>query len=231
MIRSVRVALTAVASLTLLAAGKVPQMIADEVAPPTIQEQTVSPNVPVQHTPIPASFQLASLTPPTGPQLAMSIPTEEDDSLAASDEAVPEVRSLGELVEKINDLPSVELDEEMRCLAVAVYYEAKGEPLEGQLAVAQVILNRRDSGRFANSVCGVVYQRGQFSFTWDGRPDSPSNSAMWQTAQAIAMIAAADDWREIVPDATHFHARRVAPGWSRLQRVSAVGNHVFYRMR
>ena len=125
----------------------------------------------------------------------------------------------------------VELDAETRCLAVAVYYESKGEPLEGQLAVAQVILNRRDSGRFAASICGVVYQRGQFSFTWDGRSDTPSHSAMWRTAQAIALIAATDDWRAIVPDATHFHARRVSPGWHRLQRVSAVGNHIFYRMR
>ena len=229
MIRSVRVALTAIASLTLLAAGKVPQMIADEVAPTTIQ-QTTDHFVPASQTPIPSGFQLASLTPPTGPQLAMSLP-EEDDSLAASEEAAPQVRSLRELVDKIAELPSVELDEEMRCLAVAVYYESKGEPLEGQLAVAQVIMNRRDSGRFASSLCGVVYQRGQFSFTWDGRPDSPSNNEMWKTAQAIAMIAAADDWREIVPAATHFHATRVRPGWSKLQRVSAVGNHVFYRMR
>lgn len=229
MIRSVRVALTAVASLTLLAAGKVPQMIADEVAPTTIQ-QTTDHFVPASQTAIPAGFQLASLPQPTGPQLALSIP-EEDETLVASEEEAPKVRSLRELVDKIAELPSVELDEEMRCLAVAVYYESKGEPLEGQLAVAQVIMNRRDSGRFASSLCGVVYQRGQFSFTWDGRPDSPSNSEMWQTAKAIAMIAAADDWREIVPAATHFHATRVSPGWSKLQRVSAVGNHVFYRMR
>lgn len=226
--------MTAVASLTLLAAGKVPQMIAEEVAPPTVES-------PIPHTPfspaVQAQFQLAALTPPPansalGPQLSMSIPeVDEEDAIVASDDVAPQVRSLRELVDKIADLPAVDLDDEMRCLAVAVYYESKGEPLEGQLAVAQVILNRRDSGRFASSLCGVVYQRGQFSFTWDGRPDSPSNSAMWQTAQAIAMIAAADDWREIVPDATHFHATRVRPGWSRLQRVSSVGNHVFYRMR
>lgn len=206
-------------------------MLADEVASPTIEQHSFEPAVPAAQTPLPAGFQLASLTAPTGPQLAMSIPHEDDDDLVVSDDAVPEVRSLRELVQKIGELPSVELDEEMRCLAVAVYYESKGEPLEGQLAVAQVILNRRDSGRFASSLCGVVYQRGQFSFTWDGRPDSPSNSEMWKTAQAVAMIAAADDWREIAPDATHFHATRVRPGWSKLQRVSSVGNHVFYRMR
>lgn len=173
-------------------------------------------------------MQLAALTPPA-PQLDAAIP--DDEMLAESDAERPVVRSLGELVEKIGALPSIDLDDEMRCLAVAVYYESKGEPLEGQLAVAQVILNRRDSGRFASSICGVVYQRGQFSFTWDKRPDRPANSEMWRTAQAIAVIAATDDWREIVPDATHFHARRVSPGWNRLQRVSAVGNHIFYRMR
>ena len=222
MVRSVRVALTAVASLVLLAAGRVPQIIAAEVATPTTTESP-TPSVPVQ-----AELQLAALTPPA-PQLDAAV--SDDEMLAESDAERPIVRSLGELVEKISALPSVELDDEMRCLAVAVYYESKGEPLEGQLAVAQVILNRRDSGRFASSICGVVYQRGQFSFTWDKRPDRPANSEMWRTAQAIAVIAATDDWREIVPDATHFHARRVSPGWHRLQRVSAVGNHVFYRMR
>ncbi|MFC3714441.1 cell wall hydrolase [Sphingoaurantiacus capsulatus] len=221
----VRVALITAASLALLAAGKFPQMIADEAA-----TQTVDSSIYAAPTPdTGAKFQLAAYTPPSGPRLDASIP--DDDSIIASDAAKPEVRSLGELVDKIADLPSVELDEEMRCLATAVYFESKGEPLEGQLAVAQVIINRRDSGKFAKSLCGVIYQRGQFSFTWDGRPDSPSNSEMWKTAQAIAMIAAADDWREIAPDATHFHATRVRPGWHKLQRISSVGNHVFYRFR
>jgi len=203
------------ASLALLAAGRVPQIIAAEVATPTIESPT----------PAPAHLQLAA----PAPQLDAAVP--DDEILAESDAERPPVESLGELVAKIGTLPSVELDEEMRCLAVAVYYEARGEPLDGQLAVAQVILNRRDSGRFAASICGVVYQRGQFSFTWDKRPDRPASNATWRTAQAIAVIAATDDWRDIVPDATHFHARRVSPGWRRMQRVSAVGNHIFYRMR
>ncbi len=222
---SVRVATITAASLALLAAGKFPQMVADQVATPTAELSTDAPSTVEAG----AKFQLAAYTPQSGPRLDASIP--EDNSIIASDTAKPEVRSLDELVEKIADLPSVELDDEMRCLATAVYFESKGEPLEGQLAVAQVILNRRDSNRFANSLCGVVYQRGQFSFTWDGRPDTPSNSSMWKTVQAIAMIAAADDWREIVPDATHFHATRVRPGWHKLERVSSVGNHVFYRFR
>ena len=226
MVRSVRVALMAVGSLVLLAAGNSPQITTTEAAAPTTESAIPTSAIPVASGA--GSVQLAALTPPA-PQLDAAIP--DDDTLAESDAARPSIGSLRELVSNIAALPSIDLDEETRCLATAVYYESKGEPLEGQLAVAQVILNRRDSGRFASSLCGVVYQRGQFSFTWDGRPDRPAESATWRTAQAIAVIAATDDWREIVPDATHFHARRVSPGWNGLQRMSAIGNHVFYRMR
>lgn len=222
MIRSVRVALTAMASLVLLAAGKVPQMI-------EAHGDAATDGVPTSTFQQPA-VQLASLTPPA-PTLDARI-DDSDDSLAASDnDAEPPVSSLRDLVGKITALPSIDLDEEMRCLATAVYYESKGEPLDGQLAVAQVILNRVESGRFASSVCGVVYQRGQFSFTWDKHPDRPANNDMWRTAQAIAVIAATDNWREIAPNATHFHATRVAPGWANLRRIATVGNHIFYGTR
>jgi N-acetylmuramoyl-L-alanine amidase len=218
MIRSVRVALVAAASFALLAAGEVPQMVEAQVDAATNEAPSA-----------PASVQLASLTPPA---LTLEAQLDEDETLVAPEtSAKPPVDSLRELVAKITALPSIDLDDEMRCLAVAVYYESKGEPLDGQLAVAQVILNRVASGRFADSICGVVYQRGQFSFTWDGRPDRPRESAAWRTAQAIAVVAATDNWREIVPDATHFHATRVSPGWHRLRRVASVGNHVFYAFR
>jgi len=222
MIRSVRVALTALASSVLLAAGEVPQMVEAATDATAGQAQAPAPDSQPR-------VELAALTPPA-PTIEARI--EEDEGLVAPEtSAKPPVDSLGDLVTKITALPSIDLDEEMRCLATAVYYEAKGEPLEGQLAVAQVILNRVESGRFAGSICGVVYQRGQFSFTWDKRPDRPANSGMWRTAQAIAVIAATDNWREIVPNATHFHATRVSPGWARLKRVASVGNHVFYAMR
>jgi len=219
MIRSVRVALTAIASFVLLAAGEVPQMIAEGAAAPTIEPL-------VQQ----ASLTAPAASLPAAPQLDAVI--DDDDTLVEPQSSEkPSGGSLRELVTAITALPSIDLDAEMRCLATAVYYESKGEPLDGQLAVAQVILNRVQSGRFASSVCGVVYQRGQFSFTWDKRPDRPNDSMMWRTAQAVAVIAATDNWRQVVPDATHFHASRVAPGWHGLQRVAAVGNHVFYRMR
>jgi N-acetylmuramoyl-L-alanine amidase len=120
-------------------------------------------------------------------------------------------------------------DAELECLATAVYFESKSEPLAGQLAVAEVIINRTQSGRFPKSLCGVVKQRGQFSFVRGGRlPSVPRASAFWKTAVAIAQIARQDLSESKAPSALYFHARRVSPGW-RLTKVAAVGNHVFYR--
>ncbi len=120
-------------------------------------------------------------------------------------------------------------DAELNCLAIGVYYESKGEPLAGQLAVADVILNRSTSGRFPASVCGVLTQRGQFSFVKGGRlPDVDTSRAAWKTAVAIARIATQDLWDSPAEGALFFHARRVSPKWSRT-RVASLGNHIFYR--
>ncbi len=118
---------------------------------------------------------------------------------------------------------------EEECLAGAVYFEAKGEPLDGQLAVAQVIMNRTRSGRFPSSVCGVVFQPSQFSFVrGHGFPPIARESLNWRQAVAIAKIATDDMWDSSVDNALYFHARRVSPGW-RLNRIATIGNHVFYR--
>ncbi len=111
------------------------------------------------------------------------------------------------------------------CLARAVYFEARGEPLAGQLAVAQVILNRVASGRFASTMCGVIDQPGQFSFS---RSRVPLKGRDWQVAKAIATIAATAAWNPVAPQATAFHATRVNAGWS-MHKVGTIGNHVFYR--
>lgn len=116
-------------------------------------------------------------------------------------------------------------DAELRCLATAVYFEARGEPLEGQLAVAQVIINRAESGRYPASVCGVIRQPGQFTFDQARAP----RGSDWSIATAIAAIAAAEHWREVMPKAMSFHASHVAPGWPGKRRLGAIGNHVFYR--
>jgi N-acetylmuramoyl-L-alanine amidase len=121
-------------------------------------------------------------------------------------------------------------DAEHECLATAVYFESKGEPLNGQLSVAEVVLNRARSGRFPASVCGVVKQRGQFSFVRGGRfPAIARGSAAWQTAVAVAHVAREALADGPAPRALFFHARYVRPGWRGLTRVAAVGNHIFYR--
>lgn len=142
-------------------------------------------------------------------------------------ESIP-ARSLAELVDEHAGTKTA--DAEQECLAGAVYFEAKGESLKGQLSVAEVVLNRSRSGRFPSSICGVVKQRGQFSFIRGGRfPAIPRATAAWQKAVAIARIAMQDLADGPAPRALFFHATYVSPRWRGLTRVATVGNHVFYR--
>lgn len=121
------------------------------------------------------------------------------------------------------------LDRDLECLAGAVYFEAKSEPLEGQLAVAEVVINRAESGRFPGSICAVVFQPSQFSFVRRGAlPPIARGSRDWAEAVAIATIAMKDQWESAASKAMFFHASRVSPNW-RKTRVAQLGNHVFYR--
>lgn len=121
------------------------------------------------------------------------------------------------------------LDAEMQCLAGTIYFESKGESLQGQLAVARVVLARVESPRFPNSICSVVYQRSQFSFVRGGKmPPIRTGHRHWRNAVAIAKIAMNDGWESPVEGALFFHARYVSPGW-RLQRLATIDNHIFYR--
>lgn len=155
-------------------------------------------------------------------------PTVVDTATGPATAAAPVAfASLGAAV-AAQDTPG-SLDRELECLAGATYFESRGEPLEGQLAVAEVIINRAESGRFADSICGVVHQRGQFSFVRGGKmPSINRNSRAWREALAVAQVAQDEEWESSASDALFFHARRVSPKW-RLKRVAAVGNHIFYR--
>ena len=119
---------------------------------------------------------------------------------------------------------------DLECLAVGIYFESKSEPLSGQLAVGEVIANRANSGgRFPSTYCGVLFQRGQFSFV-RGRswPAVNKSGRQWHNAVAIAKIVDQDLKDSAVGKALFFHAKHVSPRW-RLKRVASVGNHVFYR--
>lgn len=140
-----------------------------------------------------------------------------------------EAGSLTELIGMIDT--AAPMTEEMRCLAGAVYFEARGEPLAGQLAVAEVIINRTEDGRFPKSYCGVVAQPGQFSFMRGSRmPAIQTGSAAWERAVAVAQIAHKGLWESPAGEAVFFHAKYVRPSWSqRKTRLAQIDTHIFYR--
>ena len=118
---------------------------------------------------------------------------------------------------------------DLGCLAEALYFEARGEGAKGQAAVAEVILNRVDSGAFPSTVCGVVNQPSQFSYTIGGRK-AIGNKSAYMRARQIAEAALAGAPRVLTKGATYFHTPAVRPAWSRrFQRTVQIGRHIFYR--
>lgn len=164
---------------------------------------------------------------------AVSQPLPGDASLETTESDTPladqsEARSLRELVSQVK---VGDLTDQMQCLAGAVYFESRGEPLAGQLAVAQVVINRSDDERWPASYCGVVYQRAQFSFVKNGRmPNIRRSSNAWKRAKSIARIAHEGLWESEAADAVYFHANYVRPKWSRRkERTAQIDTHIFYR--
>ena len=128
---------------------------------------------------------------------------------------------------------SAPLDQETNCLATAVYFEARGESLEGQLAVARVIMNRAASGKYPSSWCGTVKQPWQFSFVNPRTGQYPAvneASAAWGKALGITRLAIANAVPTLSNDVLWYHADYVAPSWGRrLARAQKIGTHIFYR--
>ena len=160
-------------------------------------------------------------------QLAIPLATEQQATEQAEAPAIDADADLPTLVAQLSS--SDPGSRQLECLAAGIYFESKSEPLAGQLAVGDVIANRADSGRFADTYCGVLFQRGQFSFvhghSW---PAIRKDSRQWKTAVAIAKIGDQDLKDSAAEGALFFHAKRVHPGWHK-ERVASIGNHVFFR--
>jgi hypothetical protein len=137
-------------------------------------------------------------------------------------------RNLAELV--LNFAAPQSLDREQECLANAVYFEARSEPIEGQLAVAEVVMNRAASGRYPTDLCAVITQPAQFSFIRHGRfPHADRASDAWKKAVAIAQIARQKLAPSLPTDVLWYHATYVSPKWGkRLTRTTQIGLHIFY---
>lgn len=211
-----RVIFLTLASALLLAAGDASTSSTDRLN--TVSDDSIL--APMTQVDARAASAALAATLPAGIAPTIAEPAEPAVAIA------PAAGSLSQLVSAMGATTNATLDAEMRCLATAVYFESRGEPLEGQLAVAQSILNRVESGRYASSICGVINQHGQFSFN---RARTPATGNDWRTAQGVARIAADDMWREIAPRAVSFHAARLSPAWRDKTRIAQIGNHVFYR--
>jgi spore germination cell wall hydrolase CwlJ-like protein len=123
------------------------------------------------------------------------------------------------------------LNGEANCIATAVYFEARGESLEGQLAVARVIMNRAASGQYPASWCSVVTQPSQFSFVHHGQMPTPNlASDAWRKAQGITRLAMSNVIPSLSSDVLWYHADYVNPSWGhRLSYAQKIGQHIFYR--
>lgn len=156
--------------------------------------------------------------------------------VAMSEETVHSQAVLDALATRVLDSLPQRDEVEAHCLAQAIYYEARGEPLPGQIAVAEVVINRKDSRRYPNTICGVVFQnqhkknRCQFSFACDGKTDTPPEGKTWSKSVSLANYVMTDDSLRLTDAATHYHADYVSPFWSEhLQKTVSIGRHIFYK--
>lgn len=178
---------------------------------------------------IPVSMGFAAETPGPVPLLAYDVPAP---SIADDVVDVQVQEQQDEISSEPAPVAAAETDydaAEFECLAKAVHREAGNQSREGKLAVAQLVVNRMTSGRFANSICGVVNQRGQFFRTSSYNPRR--DTAQWASAEAIARETLDGTTPQVVPGAVFFHATYIAPNsWFRTrQRVATLGQHIFYR--
>ncbi len=228
--------LTVMGSATQAGVGSVPEsQIVQQIL--TVQGQDVLARttlaVPVLDVPTLARWH--DITPaPAGPRMY-------ENHAAKSHEIAPESR-IGERTfhvqeaTKVVSMPKRRGQAQWQCLAEALYFEARSESVQGQRAVAEVILNRVDSRKFPNTVCDVVHQGAhrkhacQFSYNCDGLPEHIAEPKAYARAKAIALDMVGEGARDLTSGATHYHTSAVSPGWSRrLSKTTKIGTHIFYR--
>ena len=136
----------------------------------------------------------------------------------------------------IDTLPKADGGDQFRCLSEALYFEARGESVKGQFAVAEVILNRVDSARFPDTLCGVIKQgtgrkyQCQFTYTCDGNKEIISEPKAFERVRKVARVVMDGKERDLTGGATHYHTTAVRPRWSRVYKKTArIGTHIFYR--
>nr|WP_245840949.1 cell wall hydrolase [Puniceibacterium sediminis] len=151
-------------------------------------------------------------------------------------ESLPDATAVSYSRNWIKQQPKAVGGKQWECLAEALYFEARGESVKGQFAVAEVILNRVDSPRYPNSVCGVVHQGTgkkygcQFTYTCDGNPESIHEPKAFTEVGKVAKLMISGAPRALTDGATHYHTGRVKPKWARKFPLTAeIGTHLFYR--
>ena len=137
---------------------------------------------------------------------------------------------------KLLSLPVPKSNKQMSCLAGALYFEARGEPIQGQLAVGEVILNRVEDTRYPSSICKVINQGTgrrfacQFTYTCDGKLETVNERKPYEMALKIAKILMTTHDGKLTRGSTHYHSNYVNPKWSKkFERVAKFGRHIFYR--
>lgn len=188
---------------------------------------------------MPRPLEVASLDPAAGSEALQAIdstvpmPASASGQLAYAREMAP--------VTSFDTKPASTKysDRELWCLSEAIYFESRGESYRGQVAVAQVVMNRLKHKLYPKTICGVVFQGEerrnacQFSFACDGIPETVTDKKSWAQAEEIAKkVTSGELYLTEVANATHYHATYVYPDWApRLKRVTKIGLHVFYRFK
>lgn len=159
-----------------------------------------------------------------------SLPSVEDRNIASAPSSVAYTDAF------LNTVPVASGGSEWECLSEALYFEARGETVQGLFGVGEVILNRVDSGAYPNTICGVINQGTgreyacQFTYTCDGIADHVGNRAAYNRVGKVARLLIDGAGRDLTDGATHYHTTAVSPSWARrFPQTARIGVHLFYR--